>query len=510
MREGFIERFISKVQNRLIIAFGLMGIFLAVINWLTYKYLSNDIFVMTVIMTGSSLIVSISLGLAIGKSLTKPTKYLAQAILHVSPSDHLTNAPNLDELKLGKELVSTLTRQVYDYAALTKDSSTETKPFTNELLDQIPNPVIGLDEKGTIIMSNSLASKTLQIDKLIGESFDKLFKIYTPEQNDSPILEWINESQNSSVTSNKTWQKLEIKPLNSGVLGYFDVAASFNKHSASGIETILTLYDHSEAYTSETTSIDFIALAVHELRTPITILRGYIEAFEEELDTTATPEAKDFLKKMNSSAQNLTTFISNLLNVAKINQDQLHLNLSKGDWSKVLPEVVDGLRNKAETHGKQLELRMESNLPEVAIDRLTISEVITNLIDNAIKYSPDSAPNIAIVSKLDNDGRIETTIKDHGVGIPSSVMPHLFNKFSRNHRNKTKVGGTGLGLFLSKAIVNAHYGNIWANSKEGQGSTFGFTILPYSQLAKELQNNNNSDIVRTPHGWIKNHSMHRR
>ncbi len=89
-------------------------------------------------------------------------------------------------------------------------------------------------------------------------------------------------------------------------------------------------------------------------------------------------------------------------------------------------------------------------------------------------------------------------------------MPNLFSKFQRNHRNKTTIGGTGLGLFLSKAIVTAHNGHIWVSSKENEGSTFGFTLMPYSQLASNLQNDNTSGIVRGSHGRIKNHTMQRR
>ena len=89
-------------------------------------------------------------------------------------------------------------------------------------------------------------------------------------------------------------------------------------------------------------------------------------------------------------------------------------------------------------------------------------------------------------------------------------MPNLFTKFYRDHRNRSQIGGTGLGLYLSKAIISAHGGNIWVRSEQGKGSTFGFTILPYAQLAAELKNSDNKEIVRGAHGWIKNHSMYRR
>jgi signal transduction histidine kinase len=109
---------------------------------------------------------------------------------------------------------------------------------------------------------------------------------------------------------------------------------------------------------------------------------------------------------------------------------------------------------------------------------------------------------------------VETTVHDDGVGIPETVMPTLFEKFQRNHRNQAKIGGTGLGLYLCAALVKAHGGNIWVKSKEGEGATIGFSLQPYSQLAASRQNGDNSDgqgdIIRNAHGWIKNHSLYRR
>jgi signal transduction histidine kinase len=100
-------------------------------------------------------------------------------------------------------------------------------------------------------------------------------------------------------------------------------------------------------------------------------------------------------------------------------------------------------------------------------------------------------------------------VKDFGVGVPTSVVPNLFTKFYRDHRNRAQIGGTGLGLYLSKAIVNAHGGEIWLRTKEGEGSTFGFTVLPYDKLADEKKKDGEG-ITRSAQGWIKNHSLYRR
>jgi len=217
------------------------------------------------------------------------------------------------------------------------------------------------------------------------------------------------------------------------------------------------------------------------------------------------------MKKMQASAENLTAFVSNILNVAKIEQNQLSLNLNEEDWASVLTKNIDNMRLRAEVYGKTIELAIDPNLPTVGIDQISIAEVLTNLIDNAIKYSPAQDKNlIKVSSQLTKDGLVETTVQDFGVGIPTQVMPHLFEKFSRNFRNQAAISGTGLGLYLCKGLINAHGGNIWARSKENEGTIVGFTLVPYSKLADQEKTGDNKGITRNAHGWIKNHSLSRR
>ena len=104
---------------------------------------------------------------------------------------------------------------------------------------------------------------------------------------------------------------------------------------------------------------------------------------------------------------------------------------------------------------------------------------------------------------------IETTVSDKGVGISDTIISHIFDKFYRAHQSKNSIGGTGLGLFLCRAIIDAHGGTIWVKSKEGEGSTFGFSLPIYASVAEQLQNEDNSGIIRGAHGWIKNHSLYR-
>ncbi len=216
-----------------------------------------------------------------------------------------------------------------------------------------------------------------------------------------------------------------------------------------------------------------------------------------------------FMSKMEASASQLTAFVNNILNVSRIEANQMSMDLHEEDWPTTLRNACEDAEMRAKAHGIVIEYNIPETLPKIAADRISIFEVVNNLIENAIKYSPDGK-RIIIASRIDEQGMIETTVQDFGLGIPNNVLPYLFDKFYRNHRTKTEVGGTGLGLFLCKSIISAHGGQIWAKSKEGEGSTFGFTLLPYTQLADELKNSNNTEVTRTAHGWIKNHSLYRR
>ena len=189
--------------------------------------------------------------------------------------------------------------------------------------------------------------------------------------------------------------------------------------------------------------------------------------------------------------------------------NQLTLKLREEPWAPLLQRTVADVELRARVRGIRLDLKIDDNLPNVAVDAVSIYEVITNLLDNAIKYSKPNG-QVLIRSYLTSDGNVETTIQDTGVGIPEGAISSLFDKFYRDYRNRSQVGGTGMGLYLCKAIISAHEGNIWVRSKEGQGSTFGFSIQPYANLEHSDKKDNSNSLTRIAHGWIKNHSMYRR
>lgn len=505
--EGHVGQFKKSFRLYLTLGFLWNGLIIFALAYaLIYETYLDDRIILG-LLTVALVLTGICFGAILSTKLTKPTEYLAQAILHMSPNEHLVAAPNVNQLTFGKELVATLTRQVYDFAISSSQTQASQPSTTNtEILDALPVSVLGINEIGNITVANQTALKIFGKDNLVGLTLDSQI---TMQFNSESLASWLVQSRQKSVGAQKTWQKVSVSTSDGQHKNYYDISAVFRQHHPSGTETLIVLFEHSEIFAAEDDAMRLIALAVHELRTPLTILRGYVEVLQDELSGKLDPELEDSMNKMSSSAQNLAAFVSNILSVAKADENQLSLNLTEQQWSEVLNSIVADMQIRAKVYGKHIELTVAPGLPTVAADKISIAEVLTNLIDNAIKYSPEPANTIWIDALLDTDGSVLTTVRDQGMGIPDSVVPNLFAKFYRNHRNRAQVAGTGLGLYLSKAIVTAHHGNIWVKSKEGVGTTVGFTVLPYSRLT-DADKKDDTGMMRTPHGWIKNHSMQRR
>lgn len=506
MGEGHVNKFKKSFRDDLAIVLVSSGLLLIALGVVLIEIIPQEKVIIITALVMFCIVINTTIAYVFAKYLTKPTEYLAQAILHISPNEHLVSAPNMDELDLGRELIASLARQVYGFATTSSalvDSIGPTK--NNELFDDLPVPVVGVDDKGVITLANAAALKAFGTTQMSGEPLANQLRMDFINES---LLDWMSSQREKSVNAQKTWIKVDVRGTGT-TRSYHDIVAVFRQHHSSGTETLLVFFEHSDIYAAEDHALSLVALAVHELRTPLTILRGYIEVFEDELKDKLEPDMQNFMNRINTSAEDLTAFVSNIINVAKVDQNQLNMHLEKAVWSEILSTSVDTMRLRAKVRGKEISLQVDDNLPPVAVDKISIAAVLTNLLDNAIKYSPDNAKTIWVSTRLAQDGSVLTTVRDQGVGIPESVMPNLFTKFYRNYRNQGQIAGTGLGLYLSKSIVSAHYGNIWVKSKEDHGSEFSFTLLPYDRM-KEEDKKDNDDITRTPHGWIKNHSMQRR
>ncbi len=509
------QKYLNGFRLRLFFSLILENLISVGLIYLIFSYLNIGLGKTLIVAFLMSLVLSLITSLILSKSLTFPTKQLQQAVLRLTPSNNQpVSAPDTNKLSLGKELVSNLISQIYQISAVASKSADEiertkydlTKDF---MANSIPLPIFVLDTNENIKFANKTAAKYLGMDvsDLINKNIYSILDMSFP--NNNTFDAWLNNAKQNTANSSNQWERVKLNIRDQHPALYFDLSAYYNITSPEGYCTIITIFDHTKQYSQDDQSISFVALTVHELRTPLTLLKGYIEVFNQEFKGKLNPEMDSFLDKMRASSDQLTAFVNNILNVARVDNDQMELKLQKENWNEVLNQAIDTIDLRARVRGISLQREIANNIPLVGVDRLSIQEVILNLIDNAIKYSADSKI-IKIKSHINGEGLVETTVQDFGRGIPESIISNLFTKFYRDHHNRSQVGGTGLGLYLSKAIIDAHQGNIWVHSKEGEGSTFGFTILPFDKLSQEQKKLSNDELVRSAHGWIKNHSYYRR
>jgi signal transduction histidine kinase len=478
-----VEHYLHLEGTEFIIALGILTLVtLAFVPWLTASY------------------------------LIQPTKLIWQAVLHIAPDTANVKAPDLKHVRFGRELITALVGHIYQLASVADNVEKMAQAKTHDLksdfvANSLPLPLVVLDKDMNVLFANDALLKYTgrKREDTIGQNVYLILDLLFSDQN--TFDSWMESVRGHNVTASKSWERVRMNLPEKEETRAFDLVAYYNNSNPDGFETILTLFDRTRQYSQDEQAMSFLALAVHELRTPLTLLRGYIDVFEEELGGKLDPELTGYLNKMKATAQQLTGFIGNVLNVSRFENDELRMKLREEQWAPLLQSAVADVELRAKVRGIKFSLKIDDNLPSVGADAASVYEVVNNLLDNAIKYSKPNS-EIIIRSYQTKDGLVETTVQDFGVGVPESAVGNLFGKFYRDYRNRTQVGGTGMGLYLSKAIVSAHGGNIWVRSKEGQGSTFGFTVLPYAKLEQDKKGD--SDIVRTAHGWIKNHSMYRR
>jgi PAS domain S-box-containing protein len=230
---------------------------------------------------------------------------------------------------------------------------------------------------------------------------------------------------------------------------------------------------------------EFISTASHELRTPITAIEGYMELIENEKICKIDDKAKEYLEKARSTAIGMSNLVKNLLSVTKIEEGRVQTNITKFSIHDLVTEVVEGMQSAAKTRGLTLKLVESEKLAvkgekavgrslNVVADREQIKEVLFNLIENGLKFTTEGGVSIS----LEYDKDFATVcVADTGMGIPADGQKHIFEKFYRYDNSATReVGGTGLGLFITRSIVELFGGSIWLESQVNKGTKFFFTI----------------------------------
>lgn len=238
----------------------------------------------------------------------------------------------------------------------------------------------------------------------------------------------------------------------------------------------MILHDISREKMIERMKTEFVSLSAHQLRTPLSAIKWTLKMMLEEDLGEVTTEQREFLNKIYRSNERMIVLINDLLNVARIEEGRYLHTLTLNDIVPVLQFVVNSYAGEAKKRQIKFELKkIKKKVPKLLLDVGKLKLAFQNLIDNALKYTP--AKGKVIIGVDCNNKEVVISVKDSGVGIPKEQQERIFSKFFRGTNViKMETDGSGLGLFITKNIIESHNGRIWFESEAGKGTTFYFAI----------------------------------
>lgn len=461
----------------------------------------------------------ICLALAVGLAVNiialgviiEPVRAITSALSYVAGEESPVKPPNSNAKRYEQDGTKPMLDLIYGLTYVHDSGDNATTPATPQdrsdigllesALENNSSSLIICKPSGEIIYASPHAP--VRTNPQGTQSLDLMF-----DSGDVTLEYWLKDCAKNKLNGEKLWTRVHTNPDSASDPRIFDIAASYNRDNAA--EVVLVVQDRTDQYEPDEKDLDFIAFAAHELRGPITVIRGYLDVFDEELDGKLSAEQKTLLGRLVVSANRLSTYVNNILNVSRYDKKHYRVELTEQRLYEIYDSIAHDMEMRAGTLGRILAVDIPHDLPTVAADPNSVTEVFSNLIDNAIKYSNEGGI-IKVGAKPAGD-TIEVSVSDNGIGMPDGVVHNLFHKFYRSHRSREQVAGSGIGLYISKAIVESHGGTISVNSSENKGSTFTFSLPTYSaveQKLKESDNGNNEKVIKKKSNWITNHNMYR-
>lgn len=359
-------------------------------------------------------------------------------------------------------------------------SAVESK--SDVVINAIDDGVLAISKDGNIELINPSAQQIIGWDQgdALGLNWKSVLKLVTSDGKDvedleNPIAQSLSKNQpthNDKLFLLTSSEKRILVSIVSSPVG------------TDGEGIIVVFRDITKEKAEEREQAEFISTASHEMRTPVASIEGYLGLALNPATAHIDEKARDFITKAHESAQHLGRLFQDLLDISKVEDGRMKNNPKVINVNEFLKDIFDGLATKA--NEKQLNYifmpdivgeSKEKSLQPIFyanIDPDHFREVVSNLIENAIKYTPSGE---VVVNVTGDDKQISVSVKDSGIGIPAEDIPHLFQKFYRVDNSDTReIGGTGLGLYLSRRLAEAMSGNLRVESKYKEGSTFYLEI----------------------------------
>jgi len=372
----------------------------------------------------------------------------------------------------GSSEITNITNNLNDLSEvirLTQENLEQESKRLHSILSYMTDGVLATNRRGKITMINDMAKKQLGVQKeeVLNKSILELLKI-EDEYELRDLITQVPELMIDSQDDNGEYLSLRVR------------FALVRRESGFISGLVAVLHDTTEQEKEERERRLFVSNVSHELRTPLTSVKSYLEALDE--GALSEPVAPDFIKVSLDETNRMMRMVTDLLHLSRIDNATSHLDVELINFTAFITFILnrfDQIRGQDEE--KKYELVRDYPITSVwiEIDTDKMTQVIDNILNNAIKYSPDGG-KITVTMKTTDDQMI-LSISDQGLGIPKQDLPRIFDRFYRVDRARSRAqGGTGLGLAIAKEIIKQHKGFIWAKSEYGKGSTFTI-VLPYDK-----------------------------
>ena len=344
-------------------------------------------------------------------------------------------------------------------------------------VEKTESQIIFTDPKGIILYANEGVEKTTGFSsaELVGTKAGKLWGGLMDKDFYTTLWERISDQKqpfsaeliNKKKTGETYYAELNITPVldATGQIEFFV-----------GIERDITYIKEIDKVKSE-----FISLASHQLRTPLSSIKWLCELFWQEDVSQLTADQKEVVQKVQNENERLIKLVNSLLNVSRIEAKKINVAPEQTDFNKLVQQTVDSYRRHMSNRGVSLIENYQSELPKLLLDPKLTAEAVGNLVSNAVKYTAQNV-QITLTTKREK-AEVVLSVSDTGIGIPINDQKHIFDRFFRaSNANTTLTDGNGLGLYFVKWVAGEHGGRVWFDSKENSGSTFylAFPITPKS------------------------------
>ena len=407
------------------------------------------------------LILTLALGAIISAMISKPLVEMSIIAKKMTKGDFSKKIYTRSNDEIG-DLANVLNYMAEEIKNKMKKISYEEAKL-NTVISSMFEGIMLTDEKGQILMMNP--------------SLRKLFLIDSPPEGKRPI-EILRNNDIQDMVDNiiKEHRRLAKEENLTGPAGEKTIlvngAPVIKDAVMEGV--ILVFHDITELRRLERVRQDFVANVSHELRTPLSNIKGYSETLLGGA-MRDTANSKEFIDIIYRESERLSKIIDDLLDISRMESGKVKMVFLPVEAGPAIKKVVDVLKNSTAGKSINIELSIQDNLPKMLADEGRFTQVLLNLLDNAIKYTPERGNIRITVSKKENFVQIE--VADTGAGIPEKDIPRIFERFYRVDKARSReLGGTGLGLSIVKHIVQAHGGEVGVTSTLGKGSTFSFTI----------------------------------